>query len=88
MTQAPTVADKTPEATGSLDKILSLSELCIVEGVSRWTIRRGIRAGTFPAGLELDNGREGWPESWIKARRESKARRTLGAETSPEPKAA
>ena len=67
-----------------IDRMLSLTQVCEAEGVSRWTIQRLIRAGKFPAGIELANGRPGWPESWIKARRESKARRTLGAETAPE----
>ena len=70
-----------------VDRMLSLSEVCAAEGVSRWTIQRRIKEGKFPAGLELDNGRPGWPESWIEARRKSKPRRTLGAEVLPEPEA-
>lgn len=88
MTEASISADKAPEAADSLDPILSLTQLCKQEGVSRWTIQRRIRDGTFPAGLELENGRPGWPLSWIKARRKSKPRRTLGAETAPEAGAA
>ena len=87
MTETTTAAGNAPEAVGSLDRMLSLSEVCKAEGVSRWTIQRGIRTGKFPAGIELDNGRPGWPESWIKERRKSKARRTLGAEMAPEPDA-
>ena len=71
-----------------IDRMLSLTEVCEAEGISRWTIQRLIRAGKFPAGIELDNGRPGWPESWIKARRESKPRRTLSVETAPAPEAA
>ena len=71
-----------------VDRMLSLSEVCAAEGVSRWTIQRLIRAGKFPPGYELENGRPGWSESWIKARREKKPRRTLGAETAPTPEAA
>ena len=88
MVETSTSAGTPPEEVdGPLDKILSLSEVCKAEGVSRWTIQRLIRVGKFPAGLELDNGRPGWPESWIKARRESKPRRTLGADTAPAPEA-
>lgn len=76
------------EVDNSLDPILSLTQVCKGEGVSRWTIQRRIREGKFPAGLELENGRPGWPLSWIRARRESKARRTLGAETTPDQPAA
>ena len=75
-----TAGDYSPEeATGALDRMLSLAEVCAVEGVSRWTVRRCIRNGTFPAGLDLENGREGWPESWMKERRKNKLRRTSGA---------
>ena len=88
MTQAPTAADKAPQAAGSLDKMLSLTELCVVEGVSRWTIRRRIRAGTYPAGLLLESGREGWPENWIRERREKKVRHMVSAETAPNQAAA
>jgi len=81
----PATADTPSEIDDLLDRILSLTELCEAEGVSRWTIQRRIRAGTYPAGLELENGRPGWPESWIKARRKSKPRRTLGGEVAPAP---
>ena len=76
----------TPPEDGDdwLDPILSFSETCRFEGVSRWTVRREIKAGKFPPGLELINGREGWPLSWLKARRERKTRRTLGVEAAPE----
>ena len=89
MTQVTPATSITPEEVdASLDPILSLTQTCDYEGVSRWTIQRGIKAGTFPAGLELENGRPGWPKSWLKARRAKKLRRTLGAETAPAPEAA
>ena len=89
MTDSPATAGTPPDdVDASLDPILSLTQTCDYEGVSRWTIQRGIKAGTFPAGLELENGRPGWPKSWLKARREKKLRRTLGAETAPAPEAA
>ena len=85
MAEAPTSASPPPEEVDdSLDRMLSFSETCQFEGVSRWTLRRAIKDGTFPPGLELINNREGWPLSVLKARRERKARRTSGAETSPE----
>ncbi len=71
----------------TMDRMLSLSEVCAAEGVSRWTVQRRIRAGKFPAGIELENGRPGWPESWIQARRENKSRRTLGYEAPAQPEA-
>ncbi len=78
MTKAFIPADKAPEAAGSLDKMLSLSEVCAIEGVSRWTIRRRVRDGKFPPGYELENGGVGWPQSVIRARRETRARRAYG----------
>ncbi len=85
MTEPTTTAGTTPEEVDdTLDRMLSLTEVCEAEGVSRWTIQRRIRAGKFPAGFELENGRPGWRESWIKARRKNKPRRTLGAEIAPE----
>ncbi len=89
MGKTPTSAGTPPEEVDdSLDRMLSLSEVSQFEGVSRWTIRKSIKAGTFPAGLDLINGREGWPLSWLQARRERKARRTSGAEPTPEAGAA
>ncbi len=85
MVETSTSAGTLPEEVDdSLDRMLSFSEVCQFEGVSRWTLRRSIKAGTFPAGLELINGREGWPLSWLKARRERKARLASGAESAPE----
>ncbi len=85
MVETSTSAGTPPEeADALLDPILSFSETCRYEGVSRWTLRRAIKDETFPAGLELINGREGWPLSWLKARRKKKSRRASGAETAPE----
>ncbi len=88
MTKTPTAAGTPPEADGPLDRMLSLSEVCAIEGVSRWTIRKRVKAGKFPPGYELENGGIGWPESVIRARRESRPRRSYGAELTPEPTAA
>ena len=81
MTKIPAPADTPLEEDDSLDPMLSLSEVCAIEGVSRWTIRRRVKEGTFPAGYELLNGGLGWRQSVIRARRESKVRRTYGAPT-------
>ena len=72
------------EVDDSLDRMLNYSEMCAFEGVSRWTARKAILAGKLPPGLDLLNGRKGWPLSWMKARRERKARRASGAEGAPE----
>lgn len=89
MAETPTSAGTPPEEVDdSLDRMLSLSEVCKIEGVSRWTIRRRVKDGKFPPGYELENGGVGWRESVIRARRESKARRTLGVETAPDQPAA
>ena len=86
MTESPTAGDSPAEDVDApLDRMLSLSEVCAAEGVTRWTIRRRVKDGKFPPGYELENGGIGWPESVIRARRESLPRRTYGAELPPEP---
>lgn len=85
MGKTPTPAGiSSEEVDDSLDRMLNYSEMCAFEGVSRWTARKAILAGKLPPGLDLLNGRKGWPLSWMKARREKKARRTSGASASPE----
>ena len=84
----PATSTTAKKVDDSLDRMLSLTEVCDYEGVSRWTVQRRIRAGAFPAGLEQENGRPGLPFSWLKARRAKKVRRTLGTETAPAPEAA
>ena len=90
MEQASSAPDTAPaKANDSLDRMLSLSEVCKIEGVSRWTIRRRVKDGKFPPGYELENGGVGWRESVIRARRENRVRRTYGAEAeAPTPEAA
>ena len=84
MAQTPTSTSSPPEEVDdSLDRMLSFSETCQFEGASRWTVGREIKAGRFPPGLDRINGREGWPLSVLKARREGKARRPSGAEPAP-----
>ncbi len=89
MAETPTSTGAPPEEVDeSLDRMLSFSEMCQFEGVSRWTARKAILAGKLPPGLDLLNGRKGWPLSWMKARREKKARHASGAEAVPEAGAA
>ncbi len=52
-------------------------------GLSRTTIWRRIRAGTFPAPTELGENSIGWPASAITDWLDSQPRRTYGA-TIPE----
>ena len=81
MKESPADAGTPPEEVDDpLDPMLSLSEVCEVQGCSRWTIRRLVKAGKFPPGYELVNGGVGWRRSVIIAHRENLARRTYGAE--------
>ncbi len=68
--------------------ILRPPEVLIRTGLSRTTIWRRVRAGTFPAPIELGENSIGWPESEITAWLANRPRRTYGAETAPEPEAA
>lgn len=89
MTESPATAGTPPkEIDDSLDPMLSLSDVCAIEGCSRWTIRRRVKAGKFPPGYELVNGGVGWRRSVISAHRENLARRTYGDEGAPAPEAA
>jgi prophage regulatory protein len=49
-------------------------------GLSRTTIWRQVRAGTFPAPIELGVNSIGWPESIISEWLDSRTLRTYGAE--------
>ncbi len=57
-------------------------------GLSRTTIWRRVRAGTFPPPTELGQNSIGWPEPAISSWLSSRPRRTYGAEATPEPEAA
>ena len=67
--------------------ILRPPEVLIRTGLSRTTIWRRVRAGTFPAPIELGENSIGWPESEITAWLANRPRRTYGAETAPAPEA-
>ena len=66
-------------------KMLRAPEVIARTGLSRVTIWRRVRAGTFPAPYELGANSVGWPASEITAWIESRERRTYGA---PAPEAA
>ena len=61
------------------DKMLRAAEVMARVGLSRTTIWRRVRAGTFPAPVELGVNAIGWHESEIAAWLESCNRRTYGA---------
>ncbi len=62
-----------------LDSMLRAPQVIARVGLSRTTIWRRVRAGTFPAPVEIGVNSIGWPESEIAAWLESCERRTYGA---------
>ena len=69
-------------------QMLRAPEVMARTGLSRVTIWRRVRAGTFPAPVELGVNSVGWPAAEITAWLESRKRRTYGAAAAPEPEAA
>ena len=61
------------------DQMLRAPEVMARTGLSRVTIWRRVRAGTFPPPVELGVNSVGWPASEITAWLESRKRRTYGA---------
>ena len=61
------------------NQMLRAPEVMTRTGLSRVTIWRRVRAGTFPAPVELGVNSVGWPASEITAWLESRKRRTYGA---------
>ena len=77
------------EHTPPSPKMLRAPEVMAQTGLSRTTIWRRVRAGTFPAPTELGQNSIGWPESLIKSWLANRPRRTYGAEVeAPAPKVA
>ncbi len=66
------------------DPILRATEVMAETGLSRTTIWRRVRVGSFPAPTELGPNSIGWPRSKIEAWLESRPRRTYGAESHSE----
>ena len=63
------------------NQMLRAPEVMARTGLSRVTIWRRVRAGTFPPPVELGVNSVGWPASEITAWLKSRKRRTYGAET-------
>jgi len=62
------------------NQMLRAPEVMARTGLSRVTIWRRVRAGTFPAPTELGENSIGWPASEITAWLANRPRRTYGAE--------
>jgi len=69
----------------AIDRMLRPTEICTLMGWSRTTLWRRVRAGDFPAAMELGPNAIGWPESVAKAARDALRRRDYGAETPYQP---
>ena len=67
------------------DPMLRPSEVMVRTGLSRTTLWRRVRAGTFPPPHELGKSAIGWPASVIDAWLANRLRRTYGAETPYQP---
>ncbi len=71
------------------NQMLRAPEVMARTGLSRVTIWRRVRAGTFPAPVEIGINSIGWPATEISTWLESRPRRTYSAETeAPTPEAA
>lgn len=66
-------------------RMLRAGEVLDRTGLSRTTIWRHVRAGTFPAPLQLGENSIGWPESVIEDWLASRQHRTYGAESPYQP---
>ena len=69
-------------------RMLRVPEAMARTGLSRTTLWRRVRAGTFPPPTELGKNSIGWPESEIDAWLANRPHRTYSAETAPEAGAA
>ena len=83
-------AEHSPARKDALESepMLRPLEVMARTGLSRTTIWRRVRAGTFPAPIELGQNSIGWPESLIRSWLANRPRRTYGAEVAPAPEAA
>ena len=66
------------------DRMLSVREVVERVGLHRSTIWKKIRAGGFPAPIELCENKIGWPASEISTWLANRPRRTYTTETAPE----
>ena len=69
-------------------RMLRVPEVMARTGLSRTTLWRRVRTGTFPPPTELGENSIGWPESEITAWLAERPHRTYGVETAPEAGAA
>jgi prophage regulatory protein len=69
------------------DQMLRAPAVMARTGLSRTTIWRRVRAGTFPAPTELGVNSVGWPASAITAWLENQPRRTYSVKPAPAPEA-
>ena len=67
------------------DPMLRPPEVMERTGLSRTTLWRRVRAGTFPPPRELGVNAIGWPASTISAWLAGRPQRTYGAETTYQP---
>ena len=67
------------------DPMLRPPEVMKRTGLSRTTLWRRVKAGTFPAPRELGEMAIGWPASEISAWLADRPQRTYGAETPYQP---
>ena len=63
-----------------MDPMLRPTEVMERTGLSRTSLWRRVRAGTFPAPIEIGPNAIGWPASAITTWLENRPRRTYGAE--------
>ena len=61
-----------------MDNILRIADVTARTGLSRVSIWRKIRAGQFPAPLEISSNTIGWPESEIAEWQSTRPRRIYG----------
>ncbi len=69
-------------------KMLRAPEVMARTGLSRVTIWRRVKAGSFPAPYVLGANSIGWTAQSIEDWLESRPRRTYGADNAPAPEAA
>ena len=84
-TEPPPEPEPEPEPPdlAALQKVLRVPAVIKLTGLSRTTIFRKVRAGTFVAPLDLGNGHIGWRETQILAWQRAQP----GASQAPEPEA-
>jgi prophage regulatory protein len=61
-----------------MEKMLRVQDVVEATGLSRTTIWRKLRAGTFPPPFELSENAIGWPEAAIIEWRSARQLRTYG----------